>query len=481
MTVMSCKDLISVVAIILLFQAGCQPNANQGGGVPNKNADNGAKVAADGTQAVDRDVAPDPLCECIDPADQDLIDVEEDMLPKFAERQIRLASRIVPPDSDEVLKVFFGNLHSHTSYSDGSGLPGEAFLHARDSGELDFLALTEHNHRSAGSDNGRRIADHPDRYAGPRTDGLIPVANGMTQTGVFVAIYGQEFSTISKGNHINIFDVPQVVDDGEVENGRFDTLLNTWMPANLDTSGAMALLQLNHPWTSDSPNNKEYGRDDFDDFETWRSTLDAHAELIEVINGPSHEDAAGVEPATVNASEFRRYLAMGFHLAPTANQDNHFKTWGTITHARTAVLAPELSKTAIMSSLRNRQVYASLDKNLRLIAKVQGKPIGSILTTPIATGTELAVEISIQDDDQPSAKYWVEVFADNVEGSSAGTNVQLVATYGPLDTESSESNVWNLPGLIFGDWDYLYMRVLRGPANAPKQQAYLAPVWFESP
>ena len=36
-------------------------------------------------------------------------------------------------------KVFFGNLHSHTSFSDGSGLPREAYLHARDLARLDFF------------------------------------------------------------------------------------------------------------------------------------------------------------------------------------------------------------------------------------------------------------------------------------------------------------------------------------------------------
>ena len=42
-------------------------------------------------------------------------------------------------------QVFFGNLHSHTSYSDGSGTPEEAYAHARDVAHLDFLAITEHN------------------------------------------------------------------------------------------------------------------------------------------------------------------------------------------------------------------------------------------------------------------------------------------------------------------------------------------------
>lgn len=50
--------------------------------------------------------------------------------------------------------VYHGNLHAHTSYSDGSGTPDEAFAMARASG-LDFTAITEHNHR-AGDGKGPR-------------------------------------------------------------------------------------------------------------------------------------------------------------------------------------------------------------------------------------------------------------------------------------------------------------------------------------
>src|SRR5690349_2255667 len=35
--------------------------------------------------------------------------------------------------------VFFGNLHSHTSYSDGSGTPDQAYKYARDTAKVDFL------------------------------------------------------------------------------------------------------------------------------------------------------------------------------------------------------------------------------------------------------------------------------------------------------------------------------------------------------
>lgn len=53
-------------------------------------------------------------------------------------------------------QVFFGNLHSHTSFSDGSATPEVAYTHARDVAGLDFLAITEHNHRRAGRIAGRR-------------------------------------------------------------------------------------------------------------------------------------------------------------------------------------------------------------------------------------------------------------------------------------------------------------------------------------
>ena len=119
-------------------------------------------------------------------------------------------------------RVFFGNLHSHTSYSDGSGTPDDAYRHAKLTADLDFLAITEHNHAAAESGAGDRqdgilIATNPSLYTGPAPASLIPAAARWTTPGKFVALYGQEFSSISQGNHMNVFDVPAVID---VANGR---------------------------------------------------------------------------------------------------------------------------------------------------------------------------------------------------------------------------------------------------------------------
>jgi len=185
--------------------------------------------------------------------------------------------------------VFFGNLHSHTSLSDGSSTPSVAYPHARNAG-LHFLAITEHNHAQAG-----KIANNPSLYNGTQQSSLISQAKKHTKDGQFVALYGQEFSTIGSGNHMNVLDVPDVID---VANGRFDLLINSWLPAHLDTTGQPGILLLNHPAQSDSPNEIEYGRDDFPDMPTWIQALDSRARLINIMNGPHTSLAPATRPAS---------------------------------------------------------------------------------------------------------------------------------------------------------------------------------------
>lgn len=75
------------------------------------------------------------------------------------------------------------------------------------------------------------------------TDDLIPAAERWSEEGEFVALYGQEVSSIGRGTHVNVFDVGEVVD---VPNGEFDVLIQ-WLSDHRDSSGLPALMQLNHP------------------------------------------------------------------------------------------------------------------------------------------------------------------------------------------------------------------------------------------
>src|SRR5690606_27015830 len=43
-------------------------------------------------------------------------------------------------------RLLWGDLHGHTNWSDGTGLPEDYFRYARDVAALDVVALTDHDH-----------------------------------------------------------------------------------------------------------------------------------------------------------------------------------------------------------------------------------------------------------------------------------------------------------------------------------------------
>jgi hypothetical protein len=366
------------------------------------------------------------------------------------------------PAAQPQLSVFFGNLHSHTALSDGRGTPEEAYEHARDTAGLDFLALTEHNHKQAGD-----IAENTALYTGPGSLALIPTATRFIDNGAFIALYGQEFSTISSGNHMNVIDAPQVIDVG---NGDFKTLFETWLPAHLDTQGQPPLLLLNHPATSSSPASREYGIDDYDgDRAAWLAALDPRAELINLINGPSHETTPK-PPSAPSEREFLRYLNFGLHVAPTADQDNHKKNWGSATQARTGVVAPTLTKAALLTALRQRRAYATEDRNLRLVYQVNGQLLGSRIVGAAgpAVGSALTMTLQVTDDDEPTTGYKVEVLADQIGGTPVAA---------PVRTQTVTGNgTHTITGVTYAGGDqYLFLRIRQSDGD----RAWTAPVWLE--
>ena len=52
---------------------------------------------------------------------------------------------IVRPTGEATQRLYWGDIHAHTTVSDGSGTPEEAYLFARDVANLDYAALTDHS------------------------------------------------------------------------------------------------------------------------------------------------------------------------------------------------------------------------------------------------------------------------------------------------------------------------------------------------
>jgi len=381
----------------------------------------------------------------------------------FSEVRVAVAASL----SDQ---VFFGNLHSHTSYSDGSGTPDEAYKHARDAqnAKLDFMALTEHNHAEALGPDGIGIATQPALYKGADANSLISTARRLTEDGRFVALYGQEFSTISSGNHVNVFEIGEVIG---VQKGRFDLLLD-FLATNKDSTGQPAIIMLNHPKNTLEVEAKEYGRDDFSTLDNWVKRMGAQARLIQIINGPGQAAGDNHDPARPDEDAFFKYLNLGFKVAPTADQDNHEKNWGSATPARTAIVAPTLTKASVLDALRRRHVYATEDKNLKVVIKVNGHLCGDVIS-PVPVG-ELSIEYRIEDADEPNAEYAIQVFRDAVGGPAAqmATSVSTAAGGG--------SGVIEDVVISTASPQYLFFKVVQFNENGDEEYAWTAPVWFQS-
>ena len=100
--------------------------------------------------------------------------------------------------------AYFGDLHTHSRYSDGTGTPADAFATARANG-LDFFALTDHS-------SSLNAAEWQD---------MLDQANAATVPGQFVGLRGFEFT--HPNGHINVFETDTYVTEGDP---RYNTLPN---------------------------------------------------------------------------------------------------------------------------------------------------------------------------------------------------------------------------------------------------------------
>lgn len=362
-------------------------------------------------------------------------------------------------------RPFYGLLHGHTSYSDGRGTPDEAFAAAKAAG-LDFFAVTEHNHAQADG-------------TGEARDGVVLTsqlykrlqrsAETHTRDGQFVALYGQEFSTISAGNHVNLINAPEHCTVG---NGDFKTLYEEWLPANPGT-----LVQFNHPgFTADSSKrtkaahrNNDYGIDDYDlDFAALVEATSPHVALIEMIIGPAfNPERSKQHHDGDHEKDYRSYLNEGFRLGVSVGQDNHHQNWGSSTAARLGVWAASLTKDGILAALRARRTFATEDENLRVNFTANGVPMGST-AAPTGEGT-MPITVTIQDPDEPDADYRVQLFYDD------GVGGELAQVIDRSEVRGDQSNIIIDHAPEIGG--YYFVKVTQDPGGDNPADAWTSPIW----
>lgn len=402
------------------------------------------------------------------------------------------------------LKVYYGLMHAHTLISDGSGTPEEAYQMA-ETADLDFFAVTEHNHAQAESGakerkDGVLIATNTSLYNGTGKQNvtrvlktgnetisitpLIEAARAATST-TFLALYGQEFSTISSGNHVNVIGVNEVLTS---PNGDFRALLD-----ELKQSATTPLLQFNHPdvavdlfyngSNASTQNNmfNDYGIDEGDlgpDFRSMVAALDPYVELIEVLSGPAMKEEPQVNfRYNQNENDYYFYLKQGFHLGPSVGQDNHYRTWGTVTDARLGVMANALTEAEITMAIRNHRTFATEDKNLKVVLYVNNQMMGSSLT--VGEESELKINIELLDPDDADLTTQVTLYGGEISPELSTKAKNWKASDGELETiEVDQNGTFTLNGFFATSKPYfVYAKIVQ----ADNDRAWTSPIWINDP
>ena len=352
---------------------------------------------------------------------------------------------------------YFGQLHSHTQYSDGAGSLDSALAYVKalpDNANVDFVAFTDHSNYFDSKNNPNveaalydtsLVKDSDPSHSWATYKNTVAAFNAAN-AGKMVAIAGFEMTWSGGPGHINTFNTPGIVsrNNTTLNNKTKDAGLQAYYKLLSQTEGANSISQFNHPGTT-------FGN--FIDFGYWDAVVDTRMYMVEVGNGEGQIGAGGYYPSY---EQYIMALDKGWHVAPTNNQDNHKGRWGNANDARDVILTDDFTEDGIYAALRARRMYATEDKNLELDYTVNGNMMGSIIDVP----EKLNFEISFNDPDRTDSIAKVELVVNSGKVAYTWDSAADLAK-GSVSVE------------LAPEYTYYFVRVTEGDGDL----AVTAPVW----
>ena len=352
---------------------------------------------------------------------------------------------------------YFGQLHSHTQYSDGAGSLDSALAYVKalpDNANVDFVAFTDHSNYFDSKNNPNveaalydtsLVKDSDPSHSWATYKNTVAAFNAAN-AGKMVAIAGFEMTWSGGPGHINTFNTPGIVsrNNTTLNNKTKDAGLQAYYKLLSQAEGANSISQFNHPGTT-------FGN--FIDFGYWDAVVDTRMYMVEVGNGEGQIGAGGYYPSY---EQYIMALDKGWHVAPTNNQDNHKGRWGNANDARDVILTDDFTEDGIYEALRARRMYATEDKNLEIDYTVNGNMMGSIIDVP----EKLNFEISFNDPDRTDSIAKVELVVNSGKVAYTWDSAADLAK-GSVSVE------------LAPEYTYYFVRVTEGDGDL----AVTAPVW----
>jgi hypothetical protein len=321
--------------------------------------------------------------------------------------------------------VYMGHLHNHTTISGATGTPSEAYTYARDVAKMDFFG----------------IADHANAISPALWTALKTAAESYNQDGVFVTIWGFEWSS-KKCGHVTIINTSTYCTDNNQNTDTFDELC-AWLSAH------NGLAFFNHPGRENTTGEEFYHFnkapvEQFVGMELWNKD---NGFDVYYYNG-------GYDRSDNGLGYYDEALSRGWHIGASGSGDDHYGTWGTRQPFRVAVLAQTKTRAAILDAFLERRFYSTLDKNLALFFTIQGHAMGS----KINAGT-----------------YDAEILADDGSANDVFTKIELIKNGKVFQRWSPHQKTVTITfPLRVESGDYYYIRV----TQADGDEAVSSPIWI---
>jgi len=347
--------------------------------------------------------------------------------------------------------VYWGDVHCHTSISDGKGSLDDFFTYARDAAKLNFVIVTDHDFGNAPPwwmprEAWKLTQDTADRY---------------TMDGEFVAIAGYEWTSQSKY-------WTGVSEDGVSEHlfpgpPKFYNHKNVYFPSRVEyifcaqdpacmSPDLLAEVVRKYGGLVHNahPSAEPEGRDQFD-YSSNHYTVISNTEM-----GADTVRYDGKTYQVNSESIVRDFLNRGGKTGFVKGTDTHEGK----SAARTAILAKELTREAIFEALRNRRNYAVSNARIVLGLKINEHDMGE--------------EIEIEDSPH---------IAVSVKGTDKISEVAIVRDGAILHSIKPGEDVasFEYTDNSFGGNSYYYVRVTQVDTDehGNRSFAWSSPIWVK--
>jgi len=380
-------------------------------------------------------------------------------------------------------QIFFGQMHAHTTMSDGQGTPEFAFAEARDIAQLDFFLLSDHSnwfdwgYVSGTSGSRAGINDGPEifnlreynRYGSYQwVRGNVAAANAMRPgngtTYDFIASNGFEFTWSGGPGHINTFNTTGWVCRRNLwlNDSNHDNRLRRYYDLLRNTPESVSLFA--HPGLT-------FGN--FDNFAHFDPEIALRIPLIEVANGEGAIGAGGYFPSY---EQFTMALDRGWLLAPVNSQDNHRGRFGWANEGRAAIYTNNFTYEGMWQAFRDRAVYSTEIRDMEIRFHVNGEPMGTVMhTVPEIANFTADIYVPLVPRNDGSTTRVRDTYTIRRVSLITNGGVELAVQY--FDTPVGETAEYRFT-MQNPEPGFYYLWVIAENSRGQERIAVTAPVWL---